>query len=46
MAGNIESQRDCYANHSGDTFQAVVDVVAGVAIGTSLVESGIADDWQ
>lgn len=46
MAGNIEGQRDCYADHSGDTFQAVVDVVAGVAVGASLIETGIADDGQ
>ncbi len=44
VAGYVEGQRDCYSYHYGDTFQAVVDVVACVAVGASLVESGIAND--
>ena len=46
MAGDIEGQRDCYSDLSGDTFQAVVNVVAGIAVGASLVEAGIADNRQ
>ena len=41
MAGDIKGQWDCYVNHSGNAFQAVVDVVAGVTVGASLVESGV-----
>lgn len=44
MTGDVESQGDCDADHSGYAFQVVVDVVAGVAVGTALVDSGIADD--
>ena len=46
MAGNVESQRNCYTHHSGDSFQTVIDIVAGVTVSASLVESGIADDGQ
>lgn len=46
MTGDVESLRNCYSDHSGDTFQAVVDVVAGVTVGASLVESGITNDRQ
>lgn len=46
MAGDIEGQRDCYSDHSGNTFKIVVYVVADVAVGASLIESGITDDWQ
>lgn len=46
MAGNVEGQRNCYANHPGNTFQTVIDIVASVAVSASLVESGIADDGQ
>ena len=46
MAGNVEGQGDCYSDHSGNTFKAMVDVVAGVAVGATLVESGIADNGQ
>mgnify|MGYP007059014896 CR=1 FL=1 len=46
MTSNVEGQRDCDSDHSGDAFQTVVDVVAGVAVGASLVESGISDDGQ
>lgn len=46
MAANIEGQRNCHSDHTGNAFQAVVDVIAGVAIGTTLVEAGIADNRQ
>lgn len=44
MPGNVEGQRDSYADHSGDSFQTVVYVVACVAVGATLIESGIADN--
>lgn len=46
MAGNIEGQRNCNADHSGYVFQIVVDVIAYVAVGASLVGAGITDDGQ
>ena len=44
MTGNIEGQRYAYTNYFCDSLQIMVDVIAGVAVGTSLVESGIAND--
>ncbi len=44
MTSDVEGQRDGDSNHSCDAFQAVVDVVAGVAVGASLIEFGIAND--
>ncbi len=46
MAGNVEGQRDCDTDHSGYGFQVVIDVVANVAVGASLVGAGITDDGQ
>lgn len=46
MAGNVEGQRDSYADHSGYFLQAMIDVIAGVAVGASLVGAGITDDRQ
>lgn len=46
VAGDVESQGDCDADQSGDAFQVVIDVVAGVAVGTALVEPWVADDGQ
>ena len=46
VAGNVEGQRDCDADHSGYGFQVVVDVIAYVAVGASLVGAGITDDGQ
>lgn len=44
MTGNIEGQRYGYTNHFCDSFQVMVDIVTGIAIGASLVDSGVADD--
>lgn len=46
MTSNVEGQRDCDSDHSGDAFQTVIDIVAGVSVGASLVEAGITDDGQ
>lgn len=46
MAGDIESQRDLDAYHLGCLFQIVIDVVAHVAVGTSLVGAWIPDDGE
>ena len=43
MAGNVKGQRDCDTDHSGYGFQVVVDVIAYVAIGASLVGAGITE---
>ena len=31
MASDVECQRNCYSDHSGDAFQTVVDIIASVA---------------
>lgn len=46
MAGNVEGQRDLDAYHLGYLFQVVVDVVAYVAVGASLVGAGVLDDGE
>ena len=46
VTGNVKGQRDGDTDHSGDTFEIVVDVIAGVPVGTSFVCAGIADDRQ
>lgn len=46
MAADIEGQWYCYPDHSGDTFQVVDYVIAGVSVGALFVEPGITDDWQ
>lgn len=46
VACDVEGQRDCDVYLFGYSFQVVVDVVAGVAVGTARVDSGIADDGQ
>lgn len=44
VAGYVERQGDGDAGERGDAFEVVVDVVAHVAVGASLVCSGVADD--
>lgn len=44
MAGYVEGQRDLDSYHLGYLFQVVVDIVAHVAVGTSLIGAGIPDD--
>lgn len=46
MTCDVEGQRDGDTDHSGYAFQIVVDVVAGVSVGASLVDAGIADYGQ
>ena len=46
VAGYVEGQGDCDADHFGYSFQVMVDVIAGITIGASLVDSGISDDGQ
>lgn len=46
MAGDVESQRNLDANHLGYYFQVVIDVVAHVAVGASLVGAGVLDDGE
>ena len=46
MTGNVEGQRDCDTNHSGDAFQTVIDIVAGVTVGASFVSTRVSDDGQ
>lgn len=44
MSGDVHGQWDIDANHLGDGFQVVVDVVANVAVGASRVRVRISDD--
>lgn len=44
MAGDVEGQWDLDAYHLGYLFQIVVDVVAHVAVGASLVDTGVLDN--
>jgi len=46
VAGDVEGQRDLDSYHLGYLFQVVVDVVAHVAVGASLVSAGVLDDGQ
>ena len=46
VAGHVEGQRDRDSDHFGYAFEIVVDVVASVAVGVSLVGAGIADYRQ
>ena len=46
MAGDVEGQRDLDSYHLGYLFQVVVDVVAHVSVGASLVSAGVLDDGQ
>lgn len=46
VASDVEGQRNLDSYHLGDLFQVVIDVVAHVAVGASLVGSGILDDGQ
>ena len=46
VAGDVEGQRHCHAHHAGYAFQVVVDVVADVAVGASLVGADVADDGE
>ena len=44
VAGDVEGQRNLDSYHLGYLFQVVIDVVAHVAVGASLVGAGILDD--
>lgn len=44
VTGDVESQRYLDTYHLGYLFQVVIDVVAHVAVGVSLVGTGIPDD--
>ena len=46
VAGDVESQRYLDAYHLGYLFQVVIDVIAHVAVGVSLVGTGILDDGE
>ena len=46
MAGNVEGQGDLDSYHVGYLFQVVVDVVAHVAVGASLVGTGVLDNGE
>lgn len=43
MAHYISSQRYCYTNYSCDSFKVMIDVIAFVRIGASLVDSMVAE---
>ena len=46
MTSDVKGQRDLDSYHLGYLLQVVVDVVAHVAVSTSLVGTGILDDGQ
>ena len=46
MTGNIEGQRYAYTNYFCDSLQIMVDVIGGIAIGASLIDSVITYDWK
>ena len=46
MTGNIEGQRYVYTNHFCDSFQIMIDVIGGIAIGASLIDSVITYNWK
>ncbi len=43
---NIERQRDANAHFLGYLFQIVVDIVAGISVGATLIRAGIPYDGQ
>ena len=43
VAGDVESQWDLDSCHLGYLFQVVIDVVAHVAVGATLVGAGVLD---
>lgn len=46
VAGDVEGQGDLDSCHLGYLFQIVVDVVAHVTVGASLVGAGVLDDGE